>query len=312
MRVAILGTVLLDTIERPDGQAFNSLGGIAHSVAMLAALSAGEIRIQPVCRIGVDLWDSLVAAWEPLPGVELSALIRDRRDNPRNRLDYGSGGGERRERLSGLLPPLSADEVTAAADADLVLVNCITGADCTLAAIEWLSHRTGRLYLDLHSLALGLAADGWGHYRRPTQWRKWIECADVVQCNRAEAATLAAQPPATAEPERLLAFLERQLAAGRRPPASRLSVIALTLGAEGARLSWIERRRIQRTRLAAAPITVVDPTGAGDAFGAGYCMAWLQGANVQEAGAVAVRSGTIACTFVGAPKPAELQRALSR
>jgi sugar/nucleoside kinase (ribokinase family) len=64
---------------------------------------------------------------------------------------------------------------------------------------------------------------------------------------------------------------------------------------------WLEHE------VAAEPATVVDPTGAGDAFAAGLLAAWLAGGDPAEALRAGVRLGTEAVATLGA-RPALLRR----
>ncbi|GII20508.1 carbohydrate kinase family protein [Planosporangium mesophilum] len=61
------------------------------------------------------------------------------------------------------------------------------------------------------------------------------------------------------------------------------------------------------TEVAAAPASVVDPTGAGDAFAAGLLSAWLSGGSPEEALRAGTRTGAAAVGLVGG-RPAPPRR----
>ena len=318
-RLAVVGTLLVDTIHRPDGEVIESLGGIAYSVVYLAALVSPGICVEPICRVGSDEWDELRSTWERLPCVSPSFLIHDPSSTPRNTLVYtgresgggrSTGVGDRSECPTGLLPPLTEEDLAPAGGADLALVNCITGRDISLSALSSLSSVCERVYLDVHSLALGFEDDGARTYRRPPDWQGWIACADVVQCNRAEAATLAGFHAFDHDPAAVERFLRLELlrAAERRP--ARPSVVVLTEGAKGATVLWRCGGKVERVRVPAPLVEVVDPTGAGDAFGSGFALAWLLGADPQAAAAQGTRAGAAACTVSGIAEPERLREAI--
>lgn len=320
MRIVVLGTIVADTIEHLDGGVTESLGGIAHTVATLSALGGERHVIVPVCRVGEDCRERVTAWASGLPGVSLAAVRWMPEANPRVRLSYPEAGrpDERVERLSGSPPPLEAGDLGAllGAGVDLALVNCITGNDCTPEALAALRAASARVYLDVHSLALGMAADGARFLRPRDDWDDWIAHADVVQSNVPEAATFCGLPGDAHEygADEVLAALTHDLetrqvcrrdAAGA---AARPDVWLLTLGSAG--VAVIERHagRVTSRRLPAPRITAVDPTGAGDAFGAGYALAWLEGASPLEAARAGVRAGTAACRVAGSPSVEAFRR----
>lgn len=313
MRIVVVGTIVADTIVHTDGSVTESLGGIAHTVAALAALGDGRHTIVPLCRVGDDCRARVVAWAAPLPGVTLEAVRYTEWPNPSVRLSYadGDGEGERVERLSDAHEPLSVDEVGATATADAVIVNCITGADCTISAMHEIGSRCRRLYLDVHSLALGAGDDGRRYYRGREDWAAWLGQADVVQSNLREAATICGLEPGRVGDEEVVAGVAgwmrgEESAAGMRAPG----VWLVTLGAAGA---VVLRRRAAASgpvRVAAPSVRIVDPTGAGDAFGAGYVCAWLDGKAALAATQHAVRTGSAACAIAGVPSAAALRRAL--
>lgn len=84
-------------------------------------------------------------------------------------------------------------------------------------------------------------------------------------------------------------------------PASTLTAVAGAVvvkhGAEGARWLGVDDTTV---RTGPVPATVVDPTGAGDAFAAGLLAAWLGGAEPAAALAVGARLGARAVATAGA------------
>lgn len=304
MRIAVVGTVVADTIEQPDGSLATSLGGIAHTLNALACLASDQPAIEPFCRVGEDLWPRLERFVHALPGVTLARMLRDPSPNPTVQLSYPSGGapGERTERLMNPLPRLTAGDVAGVEGADLTLVNCITGDDLDLAALRRVRRGCSRVYLDVHSLALGQADDGRRSYRPRSDWQQWFACADVVQCNLVEGATILGRDPSTAEPDVTAVGLS-ELVGEVGSADSGPELIALTMGEKGALALYRSDGQTCRDHLPAPEVDGVDPTGAGDAFGAACALAYLAGARPHEAVLAGVRAGSAACCYSGVPNP---------
>ncbi len=348
MRIVVVGTIVADTIEHTDGTVTESLGGIAHTISALSALAGDRRTILPVCRVGADCREAIESWAAGLPGVSLAAAIPDAGPQPRVRLSYRDAErcGERVERLSHLPAPLEAAELDIAlAGTDLVLLNCITGADVSPSGLDRLAGCGARRYLDVHSLALGMKADGERFYRGREDWEAWLAFADVVQCNLAEAGTIcgltdADEAVVMAAVQRLLEGAGAEAAGaevgsevagadaegagvgaeGAAPPAvgdnvaksppPAVSVWLLTLGAAGAVLFRRRPAGIAITRFPAPVVPTADPTGAGDAFGAAYVTAWLDGVGAHKAVARAVAAGAAACMQEGMPEPVAFCRDL--
>ena len=78
-------------------------------------------------------------------------------------------------------------------------------------------------------------------------------------------------------------------------------VVALKLGAEGALVAAGDGRRVP---MAARPAEIVDSTGAGDAFCAGFVAQWVRGRDLEECVLSAVTAAATATGQVGArPRP---------
>jgi sugar/nucleoside kinase (ribokinase family) len=146
-------------------------------------------------------------------------------------------------------------------------------------------HVSGYPLLDPRSLAVGrhtlaaareaglsvsVDAASAGPLRSAPDFLSWVRDADLLFANHDEARVLAGDGP----PEQLARRL-----------ADAVGTAIVKLGADGA--IWASATDL--VRVPAAPATVVDVTGAGDAFAAGALAAWLSGAQPSEvlkAGAV--------------------------
>jgi sugar/nucleoside kinase (ribokinase family) len=315
VHIVVIGTIVIDTIEHPDGGTTESLGGIAHTVAVLSALVGSAHTIVPLCRAGNSCRRRITDWAERLAGVTLRAVDWIPDPQPCVHLSYPDAGraGERIERLRHAPPPLGAEDVAAARGADLILVNCITGTDCTPRAMAALRDLGCRLFLDVHSLALGTAEDGTRFHRPRDDWDSWLGAVDVMQCNRAEAATICRLDVDEAGNAAVLAALARRMDDAGHPGAAAMPpTCLLTLGASGAVLVRRHRTGVMQVSVPAPEVDAVDPTGAGDAFGAGFACAWFQGASAEPATREAVRAGSAACTSPGSPDPETFLKTWSR
>ncbi len=316
--LAVVGTLVRDRIEGLAGGPVRAWGGIAYAVEAAATVAAGRLRVLPVCRVAAAERSALERRWRRLPGIALEGLVAWPGRQTSVRLHYrapaaaaAAAGGDRRERLAHAQPPLGRAELAAAAGADGLLLNCISGFDVTRAGALALARTAGWLYLDLHSLLLGRGPRGERFVRRPLDLDGWLAAPDVVQCNRAELAVAAGQRvgvrraagasegpdgsevpggrtvgPAEQALERQAALL---LAAGVR-------ALLVTEGAHGATLYTSDG---ERTAIPAPAVHLLDPTGAGDTFGAAFCVARLLGAGVRRAARYAVAVASAACAEQG-------------
>ncbi len=83
--------------------------------------------------------------------------------------------------------------------------------------------------------------------------------------------------------------------------AQRFETVALTLDAEGV---IVAQRGIGVERIASVPATIVDPTGAGDAFAAGFLAEWVRSGDAVAAARAGAVAGSWAVTTIGArPQP---------
>ena len=294
-RIAVIGVVVDDQIIRADGSIFRSLGGLTYSVSAMAALAGPDVEILPICRVAHALRDRLVAEWSAFDNVSDLGLLAWKGPPSKVTLEYREGGligGDREERLSCRTPPLAMHEIDAAIAADAILLNCVTGAVLTPGALGRISESLAPVHLDVHSLVLGHGADGVRFPQRPADWQSWIDVAHTLQCNEQEAAVLAgsvASGGVYSDPvERFVcATLDRSV--GPR-------TVVITRGAAGAELFEHDTPGVQ---VAAPEVEAVDPTGAGDTFGAAFVLELIGGADAKSATQAAVSAASAACLLSG-------------
>ncbi len=306
-RIAVVGVIVDDHIVRADGSSVRSLGGLMYAVNAAAALAGSGVEVVPVCRVARALGDRLQEEWSAFGNVSDSGLVLWSGPASQVILEYQEGGrigGDREERLLHPTPPLDALEIEVALAADAILLNCVTGAVLTGGALAKVSASAVPVYLDVHSLVLGRAGDGARYPKRPADWTRWVDAADTMQCNEQEAAVLAGPPPAH-DPS--LDAVDRFVRATSARPSGPHTVV-VTRGAGGADL--FERGTLT-ARLPAPRLRPVDPTGAGDTFGAAFVAARLSGADAESAAEAAVEAASASCLSSGTAAIAALPEAIA-
>ena len=279
--------MIWDTIigRDPAEAPLEEWGGIGYALAGLDASLTPDWELVPLVKVGRDMAASaneflraLARAPDGCRFAEVPAL------NPRVRLNYRNL--ERWcEQLQGGVPPWTWAELgPMVADLDALYVNFITGFECDLATAQALRRAFDRpLYGDLHSLALGMHADGIRHHRPLEQPLAWLACFDVAQVNEDELRMMGGEP---------LALAARAVDLG-------VKAVCVTLGPRGA--SYVAAPLFDRL-VGAAPgaptappvvrtatvesegeVLSGDPTGCGDVFGSTLFARLLAGADLETA-----------------------------
>ncbi len=281
--LGVLGTMVWDRIEHPDGATVERWGGITYSLAAAAAAVPAGWGIRPIIKVGRDLAARGRAFLDSVPGLEQGAVVEVAEPNNRVHLRY-QDRHHREEQLTGGVPGWSWPELEPHVEGlDGLYVNLISGFELDREVAATLARAyPGPRYVDLHSLVLGVADDGRRVPRPPAHPAAWLRAFDVIQANEEELALLAGDD----EPRDLARAAVRQ---GAR-------AVLVTRGPRGA--AWFARSTgaIWPTPDAAGddvvqsgavevetPWSVGDPTGCGDVWGA-TCFAYLmQGARLEEA-----------------------------
>lgn len=307
-RVGVLGSLVWDEIHGRDPLAppVEEWGGVAYALAGMDAALPADWEIVPLIKVGRDL---AARAAEFLGTLEHLApgarCVEVPVANNRVTLRYQSTA-RRCERMSGGVPGWTWPELgPMIGDLDAIYVNFISGFEMCLGTAEALRHGfAGPIYADLHSLFLGMGADGIRMLRPLPNAPAWFAFFDVIQLNEEEMQQLGGDP---------LPIAADAIAAGA-------SLLNVTVGADGVvyvakpgfdRLNVAQSRTpslrserqdaiIQLERRAAPRVDATDTTGCGDVFGATCFARLLAGDMVATALDVANRAAARNAVFRGA------------
>ncbi len=304
-RIGVIGTFIRDTIVTLDGRTVESIGGLYHTMAYLACLVEADTFVQPLCHVGDDFYETVRDALKRLSAnILFDSMHRVSQPNTQVTLTYRSRE-TRDEVTSATMPPITAAEIATAAECDAVLINLISGDDVTLEALTALrkSRHSPLIYLDLHSLALGIDATGKRYYRTIPNWREWLAACNILQVNEREAVTLAGcQEQFTRED--LLSF-------GKYLASELVTVCHITLGGTGSLLFYRHEGDVRYEHCQPYEVPeVVDIIGCGDAFGAAFLVNFLRTRDFSAATYFANKVAGLNCTFMGSLTPEIFQEAV--
>jgi sugar/nucleoside kinase (ribokinase family) len=302
-RIGVIGSFIRDTIVTLDGKTVDSLGGLYHSMVYLAHLVDADTEIQPLCHVGEDFYSTVCTVLASFKkNIFFNNLYRVPQPNTQVKLIYRTK--ETRDEVTTTpMPPITSTEIAAVAACEAVLINLISGPDVELEALKTLRKSTpsSLIYLDLHSLALGIDAVGKRYYRGVPDWQEWVAACDILQMNEREAATLAGFGEHVSYDD-LLKF-------GQRLMAKKLRACHITLGSAGSLLFYCEQNNIRYEHCPPFPIArVVDIIGCGDAFGAAFLTHYLKTKNFSVSTHFANKVAGLNGTFMGSLTPEIFQQ----
>lgn len=304
MRVGVIGSFVWDIIHGrdPRQEPVEEWGGITYALSAFDAALPDDWQIVPLAKVGRDLWPQARRFVSGLRRVAPDAMpIEVPAANNRVRLEYATDE-LRSEILSGGVPPWTwAGLKPLLRDLDALYVNLISGFELDLETLQLIRrHFAGPIYLDLHSLLLGIQPDGMRIPRTIPNPGDWFACTDLLQMNEQEMSLIAGDP---------LALSAAAMQAG-------VQSLLVTLGKRGVvyvlapgfdRLD--DLRRPMDTRMGPVSTSLVpaaavdapgDPTGCGDVFGATYFSRLLSGDSFAIALRAALQASSRNVVFRGA------------
>ncbi len=341
MRIGIIGLINHDTIFMAGGRRIQDLGGILYNTTVMADLVGVGDELFPISRIGADCYDAMRAILDPRPAVNTRGISLSPTGTSRNRIRYDEDL-EKIEQLTNHVGAISLEQIEPFLDLDALLVNFIVGDDISLETMKAVrGSASGLLYLDVHNLCLGIDAEGYRRRRAPGDWQRWIEMFDVVQMNEVEARLLAGSdheaaadepggaggtggpgaagrpdesygtdrpgaaggPAAPGGPGGPLETEDDFIAFGRSVISLGPSVCVITRGPLGPVTVYRKDREAKTFAIPSEPVRdVIDTTGCGDAFAAGFVTEFAASRDPVGATRLANRVASVNCTVAGLPE----------
>lgn len=274
MNIAVIGHLVRDIIHRPDGRVIESPGGIAYSIAALAALAPDGSKVLPICRIGRDIKFSDLGSLSEDARIDTSAIKQIDAFDEVHELRYESDG-YRTEINHNRMRPLSAGLIKPSFRLDAVLINYIGGDEFPPREIDKIKNRFNvPIFIDFHSLALGMNSNNERFFRRHPRWRMYVSRADILQMNNYELKTIFRDIDDS--DDSILKAASKLLGCG--PDA-----IIITRGDRAVAACWKEGKRTASALIEVPRVeTPVDPTGCGDTFAAAFLISYLAGLDVPD------------------------------
>lgn len=288
-QISICGTINYDRVVLNDGRRFESFGGILYNIIALAELSEGT-ELFPITWIGEERKEELWKIIKHYPQVSTKGIRVNPSGTNENLLVYRSAD-ERDERLDARVPPVDFQHLEPFLHCDLFLVNFISGFDLSLETLTRLRDSfPGTIFMDIHSLTLGMGPQG---RRFPTGlkgWELWVRCADIVQANRTEA--------------ELLTGLELEGENDYRTAGSTLldlgpAVTLFTLGEKGCVVAFRKDANTLFSFIPAEAAEVEDSTGAGDIFSSAFIVKYMETADPISSAQFAASTAAKSCESIG-------------
>ncbi len=273
-KVTVIGTINKDTIIFPNGKRTESFGGIMYNLSTLSSLGGKWMEIYPVCNLGYDVYNQVKKILKNFDNVKLDGINKVGRKNNHAYLVIDKEN-QREEFLKNRVPALSFTQLKSFLDSDAILVNFISGFDISLNTLKRVRRNTDALiFMDIHSLTLGIHKDGKRFLIAPKSWREYLKQADFVQANLPELFVLSGESLKSSKDIRDFANYVLSL----RP-----KVLLITMGKEGALMIYKDGKTCKLKKCAGIKIRgFKDATGCGDVFSAGFLVNYLHAGKLNQ------------------------------
>lgn len=298
-KIAVIGSITQDTINLPHGKRTKSFGGIFYNLLSLSYLNPQNAKTYPICNLGEDIHEDVVKILDERENIVKGGIKKSKGKNNAVWLSCKKSG-QRKEFLLGLVPPLNFSQIKPYLNSDLILVNFISGFDLSLKTLEKIRTSTTKpIYIDIHSLTLGIRKSGERFPQKPKLWKRYIKCADMLQMNWKEFSILSDKRIKNIN--QIKAWGERILKLGPK-------VLIITLGRKGAFMTYRKDDKTEHYFSQNRPRKVVDVVGCGDVFTSAFITFYLQTKNLKSSVDFANKVASFKSTFSGTGNLRKLSR----
>lgn len=294
MRIAVLGTFLKDRIIDLQGRVTESKGGLFYSVDALRAVCAENDQIIPISYVGKDFYRDVVLHFKGDARLKFNGLFEH--DGPNNCVELKYFKPEvRTERSLNPMPPLTFAQLEPFLDADVFIFNFISGWEMNLEEFRmFASAFSGLSALDIHSLTLKRLDDGRRQWQKVANIDQWIEFVKIVHCNETEFKMVTDLD--VKQFYKMFCYNQKKIVNLTYGKYGSLHVYRL-----GREIKWLQIQAEKR-------VNVVDPTGCGDVFLAGFVYFYALGQNVKKAAQKAAVLSAVAGSVKGLPQVSLLSK----
>ncbi len=292
-KIAVIGTINRDVIFFPDKRKKISWGGIAYNICTLSALLGKKAEIYPVCNVGEDSYSQLIKFLSKFSNIQLEGIRKVAQKHNTCYLLYNKDQN-REEFLKGKVPALNFGDIRPFLDSDAILINFISGWDVSLKVLQRIRREfRGLIFMDLHSLTLGIDRNKKRFLRQPQNWKAYVKCADLLQLNKNELETVLNKRLNFSD---LTSGVKKILKLGSK-------ILLLTLGTRGAMVGWKKGRQASIKKIPGIPLRkVVDNIGCGDVFSGAFLVSYLVNKKVIKSAQLANDLAARKCQFSGVEK----------
>ncbi len=288
MKICVIGSINYDQIILSDSKRRKRLGGIIYNVLPLAYLFKEEATIQPITEIGEERKNQLFNLLKPHKNIDVAGIKLNPAGTNLTNLFYRRGG-QRDEILNLKSKQITYEDVAPYLDADIILINFITGMDLTLETIKKIrANSTAWLIFDVHSLTLGIDSKGKRYPQPVKKWHNWVENFDAIQVNEQELNMLV---------NKMVRFRKRDfMKIATKILNQGPKILLVTYGSRGTRVVYRgENEYLYKLLPVVQKREAIDPTGCGDVFTAGFIYGYAKYKDIPLAVEIATCLASLKC-----------------
>lgn len=276
-KVAVLGPIPRDQIVTFSGEELEKYGCVLYTAAALSTLLDADDTIVPISHVRRQDEGPIRQILGSFPNIDISGITSPADRGDVVELRYIDQNRRVEQETSFMRPILPAD-VDRVLDADVIVCVPITDYEVGLLTLQHIrEHSRATVIMDAHGPTTALTPTG---ERCPRVWADldvWLPYIDVLKMNLDEAnstwlgeSAAVTADPATLGDEQLHGLARHCLERGTRAVCVTLDdrgcVVFCGDGSGGIAREFVDRVKVEH---------VVDTTGAGDSFAAGFAYGYL-------------------------------------